>query len=772
MAGMHEGRGLQFGPATPPCEDSRMSILKALVRQIASKATGRRVSTPAQVRELIDRREFDAAAGAIDDLPPDLPRRDIEIMSLQAELAFRQFRDEDADRLFRSVLRLDPGAASAHYGLSLMMHAKGDMEAALRHAQFAINRTNMEPRFCAQLGLCHVELGNFGPAAVVLGRATRLNAADKSSWNNLGIARRAGSNLDGARKAFRRALDIDPGFAAAQANLEALEDDLRRYKPVAIGGAAKAAEPVAPDPLLAPVRALADDDRLDEAIDLCERLCVDHPDSLPCVAELYRLYSDLGDVRSGLDALEAFRESHPSDIGVVAELGKALEREQQHQLAEPLLERALEALPDDVSLLLSLADVRVDQGRHTEAGALVERAYALEPTLQMKGRVASSLLLRCRYADCLRLVEEIIAEEPATAVSMVGVRVDAMAHLGRQAEALPLLDKEIERSPYVPMLRFPRAEIRLLNEEFGPGWDDYAFRNLSSTRHLRMVAFPQWKGEPLEGKSILVLAEQGLGDQVMFASCLPDLLALGPARVVVEVVKRVAPTIARSFPQCEIVPTKQDAGLEWVRDIGDMDYFVPIGDLPSQFRRTRADFPDRRSYLVADEGRVAHWRGKLAALGPRPKIGVSWKGGTERTRTVLRTMGPALLAELQSAVDADWVCLQYGDVTQGLEEAAAAGLKLHYWKDAIDNLDEFAALVSALDLVVTVCNTTVHYAGAVGKDVWVMSPKVPEWRYGLRFESMPWYPSSRMFRQREDGDWDSVLTDVGRELSSRFGRPA
>ena len=749
-----------------------MSILKALVRQLASKATGRRVSTPAQVRELIDRREFDAVPAAIDDLPPDLPRRDIEVQSLQAELAFRQFRDEDADRLFRSVLRLDPGAASAHYGLSLMMHAKGDMEAALRHAQFAVNRNNMEPRFCAQVGLCHVELGNFMPAATVLGRATRLNAADKSSWNNLGIARRAAGNLEGARKAFRRALDIDPAFAAAQGNLEALEEDLRRYKPVQVGGPSKASEPAPTDPLLAEVRALADDDRLDDAIARCERLCVEHPDSLACVAELYRLYSDLGDVRSGLDALEAYRERHPSDVGVVAELGKALERELQHQRAEPLLERALEALPEDVSLLLSLADVRVDQGRHTEAGALVERAYALEPTLQMKGRVASSLLLRCRYAEALQLVEEIIAEEPSTATSMVGVRVDSMAHLGRQEEALPLLDKEIERAPYVPGLRFPRAEIRLLNEQFGPGWDDYAFRNLSSTRHLRMVAFPQWKGESLEGKSILVLAEQGLGDQVMFASCLPDLLARGPSRVVVEVVKRVAPTIARSFPQCEIVSTKQDAGLEWVRDIGEMDYFVPIGDLPGQFRRTRADFPDRRSYLVADEARVAHWRAKLAALGPKPKIGVSWKGGTERTRTVLRTMGPALLAGLQASADAEWVCLQYGDVTQALQEAAAAGLKLHYWKEAIDNLDEFAALVSALDLVITVCNTTVHYAGAVGKDVWVMSPKVPEWRYGLRFESMPWYPSSRMFRQREDGDWDGVLADVGRELSSRYGAPA
>ena len=128
----------------------------------------------------------------------------------------------------------------------------------------------------------------------------------------------------------------------------------------------------------------------------------------------------------------------------------------------------------------------------------------------------------------------------------------------------------------------------MLNERFAEGWDDYAFRNLSCTKHLRMMPFPQWKGESLEGKTLLVIAEQGLGDQVMFASCLPDLVPLNPGRTIVEVIDRVAPTIARSFPMCEVVATKQDNEFEWVPALGHVDYFVPMGDLPQRFRpRTR-----------------------------------------------------------------------------------------------------------------------------------------------------------------------------------------
>jgi hypothetical protein len=225
--------------------------------------------------------------------------------------------------------------------------------------------------------------------------------------------------------------------------------------------------------------------------------------------------------------------------------------------------------------------------------------------------------------------------------------------------------------------------------------------------------------------------------------------------------------VARSFPRCEIVATRQDDAFAWVKDIGQVDYFVMMGDLPRRFRRSRVDFPLHQGYLNADPPRVQAWRDTFAAMGPKPKIGVSWRGGTEATRKAVRTMDVLQLMELTTGVDADWICLQYGDVKADLAKAEAAGHTLNYWAGAIKDLDEFAAIISALDLVITVCNTTVHYAGALGVPVWVLAPRIPEWRYGLHSTAMPWYPSSRVYRQVVDGDWETLIGNVGNELAQR-----
>lgn len=752
-----------------------MGILARLFRQIAAERGGARHYQTHEVRRLIDRGELGAAEKAIDLLIDTTPKRDLVRTCLRAELTFRQFRDAEAETLFRDALREVPGLADAHYGLSLVLLARGDADMAVRHAQFAVTKAPEAARFKAQLGLCQLELLNFGRAQSALADATRLDPEDKSSWNNYGITLRAAGSLERAKKAFERALTLDAEFSVAAQNLALLERDLalvRAGQDVPEAGARSAqnegtesrdgSEPEA----LQQVRFLAAEGRTDEAMQACEALVADWPDDFRPSLEIYRLYADLGDVQSGLDAMQAFITRRPEHVQAVAELGKALERAGDYQRAAPLLEQALLKRPDDVSLLLSMALVREKQLRFEDCGTFIDKAYRLEPSFQAKGRLAASLVNRCRYEEALTLIDEMLGESPGCAEGVLLMQVESYTQLGQQEKALPLVERHLAQQPNNGGLRFVRATIRLLNEDYGAGWDDYAFRALGTAINLRVLAFPQWRGEPLKGKRILVLAEQGLGDQVMLSSCLPDLLALGPAKVVVEAIDRVAPTLARSFPDCEVVSTRQDSSMEWVRRYPDMDYFVPMGELPQQFRRAVSQFPSHRGYLKASSERVEYWRQVLGGLGPEPKIGLSWRGGTEQTRTVVRSMRPEDLATLTHGMPAQWVCLQYGKVDEDLTRAREAGLSMHYWKPAIDNLDDFAALICALDQVITVCNTTVHYAGALGQPVWVMAPKVPEWRYGLRSKRLPWYPSSRIYRQPAAGDWGSVIARMRQDLSS------
>ncbi len=752
-----------------------MRILTRLFRQIAGEHGGTKRYQPHEVRSLIDRGELGAAEKAADLLADATPKRELVRTCLRAEVAFRQFRDAEAEALFRDALREEPGLSDAHYGLALVLLARGDADMAVRYAQFAATKAPGVARFKAQLGLCQLELLNFNRAQSALADATRLDPEDKSSWNNYGITLRAAGSLERAKKAFERALALDGEFLVAKRNLELLERDLAMVRagqdvpetgPRAVQSGGDAASDDSESEALQQVRALAVEGRAEEAMQACEALVAAGPDDFRPSLELYRLYVDLGDVQSGLDAMQAFIARKPEHVQAVAELGKALERAGDYRRAAPLLEQSLLQRPDDVSLLLSMAIVREKQLRFEDCGALIDKAYRLEPSFQAKGRLAASLVNRCRYEEALGLIDEMLAESPGCAEGVLLMQVESYTQLGRFDKALPLVERQLAVQPNNGGLRFVRATTRLLNEDFGGGWDDYAFRALGTAINLRVLAFPQWRGEPLKGKRILVLAEQGLGDQVMLASCLPDLLAREPAKVVVEAVDRVAPTLARSFPDCEVVSTRQDSSLDWVRAYPDMDYFVPMGELPQQFRRSVAQFPSHRGYLRASPDRVAHWLDVLGALGPEPKVGLSWRGGTEQTRTVVRSMQAQDLAALTDGMPAQWVCLQYGKVDEDVARAREAGLHMHYWKAAIDDLDEFAALICALDQVVTVCNTTVHYAGALGQPVWVMAPKVPEWRYGLSSERMPWYPSSRIYRQERAGDWATLLGRVRQDLST------
>jgi tetratricopeptide (TPR) repeat protein len=752
-----------------------MSLLSQLFGQLRRKASGQRNYTPGEVRDLIAKGDFNAAQTAAEALFPETPKLDLTRLCLYGEIAFRCKQDEAAEAHFLDALKQAPGFPGAHYGLSLVKLARGDLDDALRHAQFALRQTG-EARFAAQLGLCQLHAANHGAAISALARATRLDAADWSSWNNLGVAYRAKGDLQGAKEAFERSLEIAPTFDHARDNLAQLEEDIRSLMQ------SEAAKAVLPDTLssistssdehsgIAAIKAMAAAGRGAEAIEAAEALCIDLPDDSEASILLAGLHTSRGDALSGLDVLCAFLARHQNDFSVRSAYALALVKERMTKQARPLLAKLLEERPDDEALLLALADVHHDYGEMAAAGALVNKVFELNPTIHNKGRVASISASLCEYERVLQLADEMLAEDPAVADSLFSLRADAYTNLGQHDKALPLLDKAIELNPRDANRRLLRSSIHLLNERYAQGWDDYATRQLSSVKHLRLLALPEWKGESLDGKRIVVLCEQGLGDQVMFASCLPDLIALKPARLVVEAVDRVAPTLARSFPQCEVVASKQDAEMAWLRDLGDMDYYTCLGDLPQRFRRSAADFPWHTGYLKADDGRVAHWKRELQVLGGRLNIGVTWRGGTETTRKVLRTLDAARLAPLQQAVDANWVCLQYGDVKADLMAAREAAFELSYWPQAIKDLDEFAALVSALDLVITVCNTTVHYAGALNVPVWVMSPRIPEWRYGLHFKRLPWYPSSLIFRQTADRDWQGVLDSVARELATKFGR--
>jgi hypothetical protein len=343
-----------------------------------------------------------------------------------------------------------------------------------------------------------------------------------------------------------------------------------------------------------------------------------------------------------------------------------------------------------------------------------------------------------------------------------------LAESGQTQEGLALLDRVLATQPGDAELRLMRAVIELKHGNYASGWKDYGARMESKLSVPRPFRFPDWRGDSPAGKRVLVYGEQGLGDQIMFASCLPDLLREA-ATCVLDCAPRLAPLFQRSFPSVRVFGTAQDdPAPAWLDSVGAMDVQIPVGELPRRYRGRAEDFPAHSGYLAPDPVKVALYRQRLAALGPGPKVGLSWRGGTKTSRRDMRSIGLAGLTPLLEGLPAHWVSLQYtscGDEIATFCERT--GIPVHHWQDAIDDYDDTAALVTALDVVVTVCTAVVHLAGALGRPALVVVPIAAEWRYGAAGEAMPWYPTVRLFRQTRAGEWGDVLAQILAALQPR-----
>jgi hypothetical protein len=305
-----------------------------------------------------------------------------------------------------------------------------------------------------------------------------------------------------------------------------------------------------------------------------------------------------------------------------------------------------------------------------------------------------------------------------------------------------------------------------MSGDYATGWPEYETRLFNPASSSRPDPFARWNGGNPSGRRVLVYGEQGLGDEIMFASCLPDLMAAG-AQCVVECHPALERLFARSFPAATVYGARPDRRVpEAIRSSG-IDCAVPMGSLPLYYRRSVGDFPSRRGYLRADPDRVLHWRERLRALGGGFTVGVSWRGGTYVSRTGQRSIPLEAWLPILRRPGLRFVSLQYTqDALQAVQTLREShGIEISHWSEAIDDYDETAALVAALDLTLTVCTAIAHLAGALGRPLWVMAPTNAEWRYGRSGDTMAWYPSARIFRQTRAGDWNDVIARVEHELA-------
>ena len=437
--------------------------------------------------------------------------------------------------------------------------------------------------------------------------------------------------------------------------------------------------------------------------------------------------------------------------------------------AQVYYENCCEHDPDNAAFHNDLGVVQFEQGKLEEALKSYRRAVDLDPDL-LPARNNMSLALRDlgRIEEAHQCLQEILAKDPHFDDAWCNLGL-VLEDLGQGSQAMRWFQRVLERNPDDANAKWNRVLSWLLAGDYARGWPGYELRWDLKRTETRPFTLPRWDGSALNGRTLLVYAEQGLGDEIMMASCLPDLAGLD-GKIIVECDRRLQKLFARSFPWASVHGGLRDEETDWLAPLAPVHCQVPIASLPLRLRRCEADFPRHEGYLKADQARVAHWRGRLQTLGKGLKIGLSWQGGTVRTRRILRSIALEQLRPLIELDNAQFVSLQYGAAKRDVAGFNERGeVCIHEFSEALADYDETAALVSALDMVVSIQTAIIHLAGSLGTPAWVMVPFSPEWRYRRDVDTMPWYPCVRLFRQQQPMRWEKVIGQVREGLGQLTG---
>lgn len=631
---------------------------------------------------------------------------------------------------YRRALELEPGSPVFRTNLAAALVQIRALEEALAEASQAVEDapSYADARFV--LGLVHRARGEHAAAEACFAQAATTPTMAPLALLNLGNTRRDLGRLADAADAYRTALAIDPGHTAARFALGVVLEHLGR---------------------------------LDEALATLNTLIEHVPEHREAWFHIGLIAHRVGATPIALDAYLCARRLGLDTESLNTNLGIALAQLGRLEDAVAVQQRAIALAGTDPAAHLNLAITLRQCGRLDAAAAACERALTIDPNQA----TAHSMLGGIR-AEQQRADEALAAHRRARALApdsaiVLNEFANALMAEGDIPGALALYHEALAREPQRPELHFHLGLALLAAGRLEEGWAAYAWRHaLPGAQPVWAGPGRPWSGESLAGRSILVWREQGLGDEIMFASCLADLVAAG-ARTTLIGTPRLRELYQRSFPDIQIVDSAdQDAAHQLLTD-----FHAAIGTLPRWLRSRIDAFPSRPAYLEADAARVDRWRARLRELGDGPMVGVCWRSGL---LTPNRQLGYAPLRDWAGVFQtpgASFINLQYDECTAELTAIQRVlSVTVHRWPgvDLRNDLEEAAALMRALDLVISAPTAVGEMAGALGVPTWRVADE-RDWTM-LGTSGRPWFPSMEVCAKAPRESWGALLGRVASRLDT------
>ncbi len=561
-------------------------------------------------------------------------------------------------------------------------------------------------------------------------QAIALDPASPLYHCDLGVALHRQGRLEEAAAAYRQAVELQPDFTDALSNLSGALLNLRRPE---------------------------------EALPHLEKALAINSSHVLANTNLGLVLHALGRSREGVYYAGKAVELAPQSVGAVRSCAALLVELERWRDALPYCQRWVALEPEHAEARQALGNCYKTAGDPHEAARQYWKALQLNPDLYAAANNLGLCLAEAGYDEAaVPLYRKVIEIKPdwATAWTNLG---EALRMLGQGEAALACHERAIALEPENPKVRWNRALCLLAIGRLAEGWAEYGWRCASEGSRLRPFLQPRWDGSSPAGKTFLVWMEQGLGDEILFSSMIPDLLQLG-AHCVVECDARLTTIVERSFPGVEAIPRIRPAHPR-TQEAG-IDYQIAGGSLARWFRPALESFPRHNGYFVPDPARVEQWKQRLASLGEGLKVGICWRsmvhrGSRARHYSQLHQWGPVL-----TTPGVHFVNLQYDRCEEELREAEQLfGVRIQTWEDLDlkDDQESIAALASQLDLVLSAIVAPHAIAGAVGTPNWVLSRGLTN-HWGLGTDYCPWLPSTRKFSCGATDPWEPAIERMASEL--------
>jgi len=667
---------------------------------------------------------------------------------------------------YQRMLNENPHQPDALVGITLVALASNQNAAAVQMAKAAVAAAPKMGAAWVALGQAYKAACQPKDAEKAYRKAIRLDGMDALARMGLGELRLAGGEPEEAIREFMMAIQRRPtlvgahlGLGNAYACMGNNTAALDRYEQ------ALALQPRLPEAEFAAGFVLARLGGLKLAETRYRRALAQRPDFAAAWMNLGAILRELGRAVYAEAALLRAVELRPDLVSGWINLA-LLKREQRCiEQAEACLRKAFALNPEQVETHVAWCQFRAAERDRAGAWGWLRWALARNPSHAEAVNMHGILLHKDgRFAEAVQTFEQAEALGNSAAASNRG---NSLLDMGRMGQALRAHEAAVERAPESAGALYNLALTRLRLGDWERGWVDYEARWHFREVHRAPRKFdqPRWRGEPLNGRRILLHAEQGLGDTIQFSRYVTLVAARGGVPVL-----QVQEPVARLM--ASLPPVR--AGLAEIALLGQkppqFEIECPLISLPAAFATTVATVPWTGAYLGAEQTLIDEKRTQFPSVQPGLRVGFAWAGNPRYKADSQRSMHVRTLLPLLRTPGVTWISLQKGEPARQLESLPG---DVFAWDGSSRDRDlaETAALIATLDLVVTTDTCIAHLAGALGKPVFILLPYLSDWRWMQRIETSPWYPTARLLRQKAPGDWASVLERAIAELRS-FRRPS